>query len=106
MLTDVSDEEIARGERTYHTYCTFCHGLIVRSGGAIADLRRMSPESLESFEQIVLGGLLSANGMAAFDDVLTKEDLEPLLSYIKARAHEDREVALGNQEDPKLTWLN
>jgi len=106
ILADVSDEEIGRGERTYHTYCTFCHGLIVRSGGAISDLRRMNPETLESFEQIVLGGLLSGNGMAAFDDVLEPEDLAPLLNYIKARAHEDREVALGNQEDPKLTWLN
>ena len=106
VLADVSDEEIARGERTYNTYCTFCHGLVVRSGGAIPDLRRMAQGSLDAFEEIVLEGLLAGNGMAGFDDVLTTEDLDPLLHYIKARAHADREVALGNADAARLTWLN
>ncbi|MEZ5550615.1 MAG: PQQ-dependent dehydrogenase, methanol/ethanol family [Pseudomonadales bacterium] len=103
---NASDEEIARGERLYNTYCTFCHGLIVRSGGSIPDLRRMSEGSHEAFNQIVLEGLLARNGMASFADVMAVEDSESVHLYVRARAHEDREVALGNKEEARLTWLN
>ena len=101
-----SDEEIARGERTYNTYCSFCHGLIVRSGGSIPDLRLMSPGSHEAFNQIVLDGLLKANGMASFADVLAPEDAESIHLYVRARAFEDRAEAVGDKEAARLTWLN
>ena len=105
VLADVSDEEVARGEVLFNTYCVLCHGLVVRSGGSIKDLRRMSDEVHASFDQIVLEGTLSANGMAAFDDSLTIEDVERIHHYVRARAHEDRELALGNQEGARFTWL-
>lgn len=105
QLADVSDEEIARGEVLYHDFCAICHGLIARSGGAIADLRRMSEGSHTAFNEIVLGGLMKGSGMASFADVLAEEDAERIHNYLKARAHEDREVALGNQEAAKLSWL-
>lgn len=105
-LADISDEDIARGERSYNTYCAVCHGLVARSGGSIPDLRRMSDGSHEAFNQIVLEGLLSANGMAAFDDVLTAEETDRIHDYVKARAEEDRLVAAGEKEEAKLTWLN
>ena len=105
VLADVSDEEVARGEVLFNTYCVLCHGLVVRSGGSIKDLRRMSDEVHASFAQIVLEGTLSANGMAAFDDSLTIEDVERIHHYVRARAHEDRELALGNQEGARFTWL-
>ncbi len=79
---------------------------MVRSSGAIADLRLMSEGSHEAFNQIVLDGVMSARGMAAFSDVLTAEDSERIHHYVRARAHEDREVALGNSEEARLTWLN
>jgi hypothetical protein len=31
QLAQVSDEELARGERLYHDFCAPCHGLIARS---------------------------------------------------------------------------
>ena len=105
QLAEVGDADLAQGERLYNTYCGLCHGLIVRSGGAIADLRRMSTGSHDLFDQIVLEGLLSANGMAAFDDVLSAEEVGRIHHYVRARAHEDREVALGNKEVPRMTWL-
>jgi quinohemoprotein ethanol dehydrogenase len=105
-LAAVSDEELARGEELYHDFCAVCHGLIVRSAGAIPDLRRMSEGSHGAFEQIVLEGLLKGNGMAAFDDVLAAEDVTRIHDYIRARAHEDREYSLGNTEEPRLTWFN
>ena len=66
----------------------------------------MSPGSHEAFNQIVLEGLLSANGMAGFDDVLTAEESDRIHDYVKARAEEDRLVAAGEQEEARLTWLN
>jgi len=105
VLAQVSDEEVARGEVLFNTYCVLCHGLVVRSGGSIKDLRRMNDETHASFNQIVLEGTLSANGMAAFDDSLAVEDVERIHHYVRARAYEDRELALGNQEGARFTWL-
>ncbi|MDH3641458.1 MAG: PQQ-dependent dehydrogenase, methanol/ethanol family [Gammaproteobacteria bacterium] len=105
-LAEVGDAEIARGERMYNDFCGVCHGLVARSGGSIPDLRRMSEGSHEAFNAIVLDGVFAANGMAAFDDVLSVEDVERIHTYIRARAHEDRELALGNIEEERLTWLD
>jgi quinohemoprotein ethanol dehydrogenase len=105
QLADVDDETIARGEVLYHDFCAVCHGLIARSGGVIADLRMMGKGSHDSFDGIVLGGLLASAGMASFADSLTPADTTLIHDYIKVRAHEDREVALGNQETARLTWL-
>ncbi len=65
----------------------------------------MTDRTHDAFVQIVLEGPLSANGMAAFDDVLTVEEAGRIQHYVRARAHEDREVALGNKEIPIMTWL-
>ena len=106
LVADVDVADIARGERLYNDYCAVCHGLVARSSGAIADLRLMSAESHDAFDGVVLEGLMSARGMTAFSDVLTVEDSERIHHYVRARAHEDREVALGNSEAARLTWLN
>jgi quinohemoprotein ethanol dehydrogenase len=105
QLADVDDETIARGEVLYHDFCALCHGLVARSGGVIADLRMMGQGSHDNFDAIVLGGLQAGSGMASFADSLTPTDTVLVHDYIKARAHEDREVALGNQEAARLTWL-
>ena len=105
QLADVGDVEIAQGERLYNSYCAVCHGVLARSGGTIPDLRLMTPEIHAIFDQIVLEGTLAANGMAAFDDVLAPEDTGRIHAYVRARAYEDREVALGNQDLPRMTWL-
>ena len=104
QLVEVSEEELAEGEILYHDFCAPCHGLVVRSGGVIADLRRMGQGSHDNFDAIVLDGLLAGTGMASFSDSLTSSDTSRIHNYVKARAHEDREVALGNSDAPRLTW--
>lgn len=104
QLAEVSEAELAQGEILYHDFCAPCHGLVVRSGGVIADLRRMSQGSHDNFDAIVLEGLLAGTGMASFDDSLTPADTSRIHNYVKARAHEDREAALGNKDAPRLTW--
>jgi PQQ-dependent dehydrogenase (methanol/ethanol family) len=105
-LADVPVAEIAQGERIYNDYCIFCHGIIVRSGGVIPDLRLMKPAVRDIFKQIVFDGVYESNGMASFSDVLTESEVEQVHHFIRARAHEDREVSLGNQESARLTWLD
>ena len=104
QLAEVSDEVLAQGEVLYHDFCAPCHGLIVRSGGVISDLRRMGAGSHTAFEDIVLGGIMSSVGMASFEDALNSDQVTLIHNYVKARAHEDREAALGNG-DARLTWL-
>ena len=106
VMASLSDPEIARGEVAYHDFCAACHGMAVRSGGTIPDLRQMTPEMHAMFNNVVLEGILTPKGMASFSDVLTEEDTALLHEYIRARAHQDREVALGNQEQPRWTWLD
>jgi len=105
QLAQVSDEKLAEGEVLYHDFCAPCHGLVARSGGVIADLRMMGAGSHENFDKIVLEGLLAGNGMASFADSLTSADTALIHNYVKARAHEDREVAMGNPDAGRLTWL-
>ena len=99
-----SSDQIAAGERHYNNYCAVCHGLAVRSGGSIPDLRRMSEGTHTAFNQIVMDGLLAANGMAAFDDVLSEQDTTMIHHSVKARAEQDRLAAAGEISMGQLTW--
>ena len=104
-LASVGVKQIQNGESNYNDYCAVCHGFIVKSAGGIPDLRKMSVGTHDTFNQIVLEGLLASNGMASFADVLSEEEIQNIHHYVKARAHEDREVALGNLEAPQFTWF-
>ena len=106
QVVNASVEDIAAGEIVYNEVCAVCHGLAVRSGGSIPDLRRMSEGSHQIFNQIVLEGLLSANGMAAFDDIISEKDSNQIHAYVRARAEQDRLYAAGEVELPQLTWLS
>jgi mono/diheme cytochrome c family protein len=66
----------------------------------------MSEGSHQIFNQIVLEGLLSANGMAAFDDVISEKDSNQIHAYVRARSEQDRLYAAGEVELPQLTWLS
>ena len=106
VLPEMAAEDLMRGERLYNTYCSLCHGVFARSGGAITDLRLLSEERHALFNQAVLGGLYANKGMASFADSLVVEDVAKIQAFVRFRAYEDREVALGNQEEPRLSWLN
>ena len=106
QVVDVAESTIGEGEGLYNNYCAMCHGLLVRSGGSIPDLRLMSRQSHDIFMQIVSEGILAANGMAAFNDVLDGAEIEKIQHYIRARAREDRAVASEEQETARLTWLS
>lgn len=86
-------EDITRGNQLYHQVCGICHGAFVRSAGAMPDLRFMTAGRHEAFNEIVLNGILAANGMAAFADILTATDAERIRQYVISQALEDQAAA-------------
>ena len=104
VLADASNDQIRNGESNYNQYCAVCHGFVVKSAGGLPDLRKMTTGTHDLFNKIVLEGILGSNGMAGFSDVLSEDDVDNIHHYVRARAHEDREVSLGNMEAPQFTW--
>ncbi len=92
-----TEEELEQGYLLYHDVCSLCHGIGVRSGGVVKDLRLLTKDKHAMFKDIVLEGVLESIGMASFDDLLDEKDVENIQAYIVARANEDREAAAQNQ---------
>ena len=103
---DGSLEEISHGEQLYNVYCAACHGMFAMSGAGIPDLRLSDMARQEAFSKIVLEGWLAANGMAAFDDVLSEDDVAKINLYVRKRALEDKRAAAGEIAQAQLTWIS
>lgn len=71
---------IARGEDKFTENCSRCH--VLGTPGVTPDLSRLPPEVHASFNDIVLKGALAPMGMARFDDVVTKADVEAIHAYL------------------------
>jgi len=77
----------ARGMTTYNLHCAVCHGVGVVGGGHAPDLRASSvPTVMSSFDAVVRGGALIANGMPRFEE-FSEGKLEDLREFIRAAAH-------------------
>jgi quinohemoprotein ethanol dehydrogenase len=74
-------ELVADGAGLYVSHCARCHGY-AGERTPFPDLRRMSPETLDAFDDIVLGGAYKAAGMASFADVLSPADSRALKAYL------------------------
>lgn len=73
-------EAIAQGKRLFAWNCSVCH---VNAGvGTIPNLTQLHPAKHQLFSQVVLGGLLVANGMPRFDDVLTEDQVSAIQAYL------------------------
>ncbi len=73
---------IEAGRPAYLTYCAVCHGVNAVSGGVLPDLRYSSEDVRRDWLAIVLGGKLSAGGMAGFGDVLSATDAKNIQAYV------------------------
>ncbi|MCY3622405.1 MAG: PQQ-dependent dehydrogenase, methanol/ethanol family [Gammaproteobacteria bacterium] len=80
-----SEEDIGRGELLYNRTCVGCHGI-----GAVAtinaDLRMMSGETHERFQDIVRGGVFADKGMLSFAAAVTAEEAELIRQYVISQA--------------------
>ena len=95
-----SDAEISHGRALYGRHCARCHGLATRGSGVLPDLKRASRGVHESWNAIVLDGILAGGGMAGFADVLDESGAGAIHAYVVSRAI--------HQPDPLeqlATWL-
>ncbi|WP_375203358.1 PQQ-dependent dehydrogenase, methanol/ethanol family [Hyphococcus sp.] len=100
LFADVSDDLIAKGRDHFYGNCAICHSNQHRS--ISPDLRRMSPSTHEIFDDIVLEGLLVDNGMPAWGDLLSPEDVEAIHAFLTAeqRSVRARELELQEKGEP------
>lgn len=89
-LMSVSQDVVERGSELYHKYCVACHGMNGVSNGAVPDLRRLPQPFHDSFNAIVLDGMMAGAGMVGFRDVLNEEDTKAIHAWIIQRAHDDK----------------
>jgi len=80
-------EVVARGEVVYHRHCGYCHGDGLRTGGVTPDLRWSSARVHDTWQDIVLGGVLQSRGMVSFSDYVSPEDAEAIRQYVLAEAN-------------------
>jgi len=85
-------QQVENGMDLYHSHCARCHGAMAISINMLPDLRQSITRTSDVFADIVLDGLLQANGMAGFSDLLTKPDVEAIRAFIIKRANEDYQV--------------
>ena len=87
---DLKNADLETGKSLYFNLCGRCHGFGAVSGGVLPDLRYLHPEKLNIWDEIVLSGMLSANGMPAFKNELTKSESEAIKAYVLSRADASR----------------
>jgi len=88
-----SQHLIQQGHVLFQANCGACHS--ERGGGGYPNLWNLPPAIHGIFEKIVLGGVLSANGMASFSNVLDSQDVKAIHAYLIEDARSMR--ATGKQ---------
>jgi alcohol dehydrogenase (cytochrome c)/quinohemoprotein ethanol dehydrogenase len=87
-------EQIAQGGRIYANSCSVCHGATAVAGMLNPDLRHSAVlGNAEAWKKVVHDGALSANGMVAWKDQYSADQVEAVRHYVIKRANEDK--ALG-----------
>ncbi len=80
-------ETVATGEGLFAENCSVCHGVGAYSANAIPDLRYLTPEKHEQFQNIVHGARAHM-GMPPFGGRLKPEEFEQIRAYLIKRAHD------------------
>jgi quinohemoprotein ethanol dehydrogenase len=91
-----STRDFAVGEERYGKYCSRCHGFETESPNVIPDLRRSAVLTQpETWQDIVIGGILADHGMIGWRRFLTAPEAETIRAYVgeKARALASSEQA-------------
>jgi quinohemoprotein ethanol dehydrogenase len=78
----------------FNDNCAPCHG-INAVAGPLPDLRYLSKEVHQDFENIVLGGTRASAGMPSFRNILNAEQVRTIHAYVIARALESSKPAAG-----------
>ncbi|MEZ5681400.1 MAG: PQQ-dependent dehydrogenase, methanol/ethanol family [Erythrobacter sp.] len=83
-------EQIAQGAKLYANTCSVCHGISAVAGALNPDLRHSSTLGKKDiWQQVVHDGILADNGMVAWKDQFSPEQIEAIRLYVLNRANED-----------------
>src|SRR5690606_4922056 len=82
-----TEDVVQRGGALFAQTCQQCHG--VNATGGLKDLRFMTRETHAAYNDIVMRGTRTEQGMAAFADVLSQEEADAIHHYLISRANED-----------------
>ena len=74
---------IEAGEQVYEEHCVNCHGVKLRSTGAMPDLKEQKPDGRARFDQMVMAG---RGQMPAWQGIIGRDELEQLWAYVRSRA--------------------
>jgi mono/diheme cytochrome c family protein len=89
---------LAHGRKLFQDDCQRCH-VLGGAFGAYPSLWNMAPQTLASFDAIVLGGAYRYAGMANFSDVLSKSDVAAIKAFIVDVAGIDQDVETIHLQD-------
>jgi quinohemoprotein ethanol dehydrogenase len=79
----IQEDLVPRGAFLYNFYCTICHGSFGNSHlSQHPDLSNLPEAKHILFNDIVLKGILSQNGMASFSNSLSEADAEAIHSFL------------------------
>lgn len=93
---------VAEGKALYHTFCSSCHGDSATGSGVLPDLRYSGLiKNPQTFDMTVRQGTRIDQGMVAFRDEVSAQDLEKIRAYVIRRATEDKRAERAAQKSPK-----
>ncbi len=82
-----TEEDHKRGLARYADNCMVCHGPLVVSSGVLPDLRwSYQSADKDGWDDIVMNGLLTGNGMVSFREYLSEDDSEAIRAYVLNQA--------------------
>jgi alcohol dehydrogenase (cytochrome c)/quinohemoprotein ethanol dehydrogenase len=89
-----TNEQVIDGQGAYGRFCAGCHGAGGVADKSIPDLR-LSPalQSLNDWNDIVIGGARKFNGMVSFKATLAEGQSEAIFHYIISQANKDKATA-------------
>ena len=88
--------QLALGTKLYTNSCSVCHGNAAVAGSLNPDLRHsVALGNPKLWQQIVHDGLLSENGMVAWKNQFSPDQIDAIRHYVIKRANEDK--ALGDK---------
>jgi quinohemoprotein ethanol dehydrogenase len=90
-----SAEQIEEGRYLYNLSCAPCHGGNAISSGMLPDLRYRINAVAPAWQAIVFDGALKTNGMPAWNEYLTVDEVDAIRAYVV------HEAALGHARGEK-----
>ncbi|WP_246449723.1 PQQ-dependent dehydrogenase, methanol/ethanol family [Qipengyuania soli] len=84
-------DQVALGLKLYSNSCSVCHGVSAVAGSLNPDLRHSATiGNKQLWQQVVHDGILADNGMVAWKDQFSPEQIEAIRLYVLKRANEDK----------------